>query len=506
METAKKVQQFINNYWMGVVILAGATTAILSLVLSSGQPVWFDEGYSILLAKHSFSELLSLTAVDAHPPLYYLLLKLWGGLFGFGEVALRSLSAVLMGAAVTMAGVTLRYMFSVRVAVTALPFIIFAPFVLRYGYELRMYALATLIAISATYILLKARAAKTWKWWGVYAVLVALGMYTLYMTVAIWLAHFVWLLIVSIKTDKRPFWKWPWLYAFAGSVLLFAAYIPTFLHQLVYSALPGMGNEMTISQLANIVSTFLLYIPEWSLGGWGTLWVLAVVVVLGLFGVSLAKTLPRQKKPYFALLLLLSFVPIAFYALTSLPPRDPIYIIRYMAHSALFIYMIVGVIVAYALMGRTRTKTQQLGRIFVSLCVLFMMVGGVVVLHRTGNFNFERMQQPMTQTVRDFARCDSDRVAVVTDDPYTYIDSAFYFEDCNLLFYSKAPLEYKGGYAMLHDSDKRIASSNQLHAGVLIHLSWKGAESQFTPDSRYRFVDSSIFDKQVVSRYELIGE
>jgi len=40
--------------------------------------------------------MLRLTALDTHPPFYYLILKMWGNLFGWGELALRSLSAIFM--------------------------------------------------------------------------------------------------------------------------------------------------------------------------------------------------------------------------------------------------------------------------------------------------------------------------------------------------------------------------------------------------------------------------
>jgi uncharacterized membrane protein len=85
------------------------------MVLSLRQSIWFDEGYSILLAKQPVGELLALTAVDAHPPLYYLLLKAWGEMFGFTEFALRSLSALFLGGAVTTMLLLIRRLFGTRV-------------------------------------------------------------------------------------------------------------------------------------------------------------------------------------------------------------------------------------------------------------------------------------------------------------------------------------------------------------------------------------------------------
>ena len=84
-QARRKAVFFAEKYWWVIMIITGAVVFALTMLLARGQSVWFDEGYSILLAKHSVSELLALTAVDAHPPLYYLLLKMWGELFGFSE-------------------------------------------------------------------------------------------------------------------------------------------------------------------------------------------------------------------------------------------------------------------------------------------------------------------------------------------------------------------------------------------------------------------------------------
>ena len=79
----KQAMQWIDRYWWVVSLGAAMVVFAVVLLLSIGQSVWFDEGYSLVLAKSDMPELLSLTAVDAHPPLYYVLMRGWGLLFGF---------------------------------------------------------------------------------------------------------------------------------------------------------------------------------------------------------------------------------------------------------------------------------------------------------------------------------------------------------------------------------------------------------------------------------------
>lgn len=497
----------LEKIWWPVVALTGIAVYFITIIFASNQSIWFDEGYSILLAKSNWSDLFSLTAVDAHPPLYYAVLKIWGSMFGFSEFALRSLSALFLSGSVIVGLAMLRRFFSTKVALLALPFILFAPFLVRYGYEVRMYSMAMLIGVAATYVLVLANEKKGWWRWVVYAVLVALGMYTLYMTLVIWLAHVVWLFAVSLKEKKRqPLKSWKWLYAYALAVLLFLPYIATFIHQTLYSALPGVGSSVTLTKFADMVSVLFAYTPEWSLGGWPTLLIIAGIILVSIVGAKVYRDILQPQKRYYLLLIALTLVPIAFYVLTSLPPRTPIFINRYLAHVAIFIYMLVGVTLALGLAYGSKWKGYMRSLAPVAYVVTLLVVGiGMVQLYVTGNFVFERMQHPQTSQMREVITCSSTAV-IVADDPYTYIDSAFYFDECDIRFFGKTSPEYKGGYAMLHDSPQRIESSVNLGAQTVYRLGWVGKAPDFIVDDRYELVHSEQYDKQLLEEYRLIAE
>lgn len=74
-------------------------SAILAIALVLRLPglrrsLWLDEAYSVMV-RSSAEPLRLLTMEGPHPPLYFLLLKLWMGTFGRSEIAVRSLSVVL---------------------------------------------------------------------------------------------------------------------------------------------------------------------------------------------------------------------------------------------------------------------------------------------------------------------------------------------------------------------------------------------------------------------------
>ena len=56
-----------------IVLVVGVLACLLSIVTKSY--IWFDEGFSINLINNSFTDIILFTALDVHPPLYYLILK-----------------------------------------------------------------------------------------------------------------------------------------------------------------------------------------------------------------------------------------------------------------------------------------------------------------------------------------------------------------------------------------------------------------------------------------------
>jgi hypothetical protein len=115
------------------------------------QPLWGDEGWSFYFAGQSLPNLLALTALDIHPPLYYLLLKLWLFLAGTGAEIARFLS-VLAGVLLIPALYNLgRRFFDERVGLMAAAVATGAPLAVYYAQEVRMYQLVTLLGAFSIY-------------------------------------------------------------------------------------------------------------------------------------------------------------------------------------------------------------------------------------------------------------------------------------------------------------------------------------------------------------------
>ena len=146
------------------------------------RPLWWDEGFSIYVARLAPFDLLRTLAADVHPPAYFLLLSGWTKLIGAAPFSVRSLSAltsVLTVALLYAAG--RRINGSTGAGLTAALSIV-SPYLLYYARETRMYSLGILLAAAALYTFLRLTerpAASRW-WWLLNIGSVAVGLGTHY--------------------------------------------------------------------------------------------------------------------------------------------------------------------------------------------------------------------------------------------------------------------------------------------------------------------------------------
>lgn len=125
--------------------------AFLWRIFSINQSFWLDEAISANVAKMSFSQILTQFApTDFHPPLYYLLIKIWSICFTNSEISLRLFStfAILIGGYfVYLAANRLRGGWGEWAAI----FFLYNPLLVYYSHEARMYGLNVMFLAMTTY-------------------------------------------------------------------------------------------------------------------------------------------------------------------------------------------------------------------------------------------------------------------------------------------------------------------------------------------------------------------
>jgi mannosyltransferase len=130
-----------------VVALVAVSAALRTQALGAGY--WIDEAISVGIASHPLAEIPAALRQDGSPPLYYLLLHLWMGVAGSGEVATRVLSLVFALVTVPVAWWAGRAVVSARAGVTAAVVAAACPFLTYYAQETRMYSLVALLSLLA---------------------------------------------------------------------------------------------------------------------------------------------------------------------------------------------------------------------------------------------------------------------------------------------------------------------------------------------------------------------
>jgi hypothetical protein len=188
------------------------------------QSYWLDEACTLTLIKRDFVHMLStIPQTERTPPLYFIVAWLWSRLFGFGEFAVRSLSAVAGIAAVPVAYAAARRLFGARNAVFAAILIAVNPFLLYFSQEARSYSLLVLLSTCALWAF-----AKAWQTGGKQA----LALWALFGALALLTHYFA--AFMLIPESVLLLWKWRTrrvALACSGWIATGLALLPLIVHQ-----------------------------------------------------------------------------------------------------------------------------------------------------------------------------------------------------------------------------------------------------------------------------------
>lgn len=126
------------------------------------QSFWYDEAFSVYLARFDLAMITARTAADIQPPLYYYLLHFWMLVAGDSEFAVRFLSLGFGVLTVPLMYVVARRLFDSGAGFWVACIAALAPLYLWYSQEARMYTLITFLGLWSSYALLRALSAD-WK-------------------------------------------------------------------------------------------------------------------------------------------------------------------------------------------------------------------------------------------------------------------------------------------------------------------------------------------------------
>jgi 4-amino-4-deoxy-L-arabinose transferase-like glycosyltransferase len=141
-------------FWLiAILVLATALRFYHNLDIS----LWHDEAFSALMIRYGWGEMFRRLALDVHPPMYYIFLRLWHYIFGDKLLSLRGFSIFFGVLTVWATWLFGKYTFkSQKTALWGALLVAVSTFQLQYVTEARMYTMGAFFSVLAAYFLVRA--------------------------------------------------------------------------------------------------------------------------------------------------------------------------------------------------------------------------------------------------------------------------------------------------------------------------------------------------------------
>lgn len=196
----------LKPYWHDEIFtslrVAGYTTESVQQDLFQGQVISLEDLFRYQrLSPHqsAIATIQSLAKEEPqHPPLYFLLMRVWAQWFGSSITAMRSLSVVIALLSIPLVYWLGLELFTVPlVGWMASALFAISPISIRFAQEARPYSLWVAIVLLSCIAILRAIRHGTKLNWGFYALTVAAGLYSHLFSTLIFLGHGIYILVIE---------------------------------------------------------------------------------------------------------------------------------------------------------------------------------------------------------------------------------------------------------------------------------------------------------------------
>jgi len=233
-----------------------AVTAGLVLRFWTTSDLWLDEALTVNIARLPVHDIPTYLKRDGAPPLFYVLLHFWSGLFGTSDTAVRSLSGLVGVVTIPLAWLAGRRLGGRTAAWAAMLLLATSPFAVRYDTEARMYSLVALLTVLGFLALDRAlRAPRAGNLVAVAAV-TGLLLYSHYWSIYLLATTMGWLAFQAWR--GREAWRRGARAALIATVvgcLTFLPWVPTFLYQSKHTGTPW-ATPASFAAMVNAVASF----------------------------------------------------------------------------------------------------------------------------------------------------------------------------------------------------------------------------------------------------------
>lgn len=292
------------------------------------ESLWRDEAFTVLLARHSLAEIISLTSLDFNPPFYYLLLHGWMRLFGPSEIAIRSLSLLffifllLINYRFCLEFVTKKWAKAISLLMLINPMLFY------YAFEARMYSMFAFLATLSMFAFYKRK-------WLIYILSTVCGLYTHSYMAFMVMVQVAYVLILLLKKNTNNIL--PFFLSLGSIALLYAAWIPILISQWMRSRqswIYPIDIQLILSVLGNLFTGY-----EGTPAG---LWRLTSLLSLVLIGTMVVFT----KKKLLPNILFTLWIALPLILVLAVSLVKPLFVNRYLIFVSVAEVMVMGLVIA----------------------------------------------------------------------------------------------------------------------------------------------------------------
>ncbi len=426
-------------------ILALVALAFFLRVYRLGDKnIWWDEGWTVWLAKHDFAWIALRTASDEHPPLHYWLMNVWQQIFGADVFTGRFFSlvfGVLLVALVYRIGKDIG---GARLGILAALFLSLARFQIWWAQDIKNYTLSAFFAWVSVWTVWKITEHRIqhtdrssfvtrYSVFGIYVLATFFALFSHYLAALIVLANNVFVLLVLLRKWRRGekfislFLKWT--LAQIAVLVLFAPWLVLYLQNgATWSAAPAFDFGLFLQLAATVLTLGVTtYIENYT-------WV--VLAMLGIAALSVGwffrtpntehriQTLEnrssfvlRHSSSAVLYLLLIALLPPALIYVLSLTPAA-IFAPKIQARYLMMLSPAIALLLALGILFVAKILRGRAAQIVSGALVLFVVLAQLVTLTDYLRERFLRDEYfSVAQMLNNFA-FDDDAIVLNTDQEY----------------------------------------------------------------------------------------
>jgi uncharacterized membrane protein len=367
---------------------------------------WGDECFTIRLAKLSLPDMLYATAVDVHPPLYYILVQIGCRLLGNHGYVYHLISVIPLLITLVLSATVIRKRYGGSVSVLFATCCALFPAAQVYNVEARMYSWTALFVLLAFLEIDRILQKDAWQHYLLFALYSVCAAYCHYYALVAVACMYVFLLVRSVFFERKTILK-----TIVICTLSCAAYLPWLLKFLL--SFQRTAASWWLEAVPNVRDCGRFLFGKDVLSA---VWVLVVLAVL----CNIGKSMKKRERLWFAAGLC-AVLGLFFIGEAASYLIRPLFITRYMYDVALVAWLMLTVGINRCVLVFSQKREAAVGVLIAAVCA------AVFIPEYVDTIREERRQDAATTAFLEAVSIPADSLILTNSGPHAWTILEYYY-------------------------------------------------------------------------------